>query len=89
MILDTFTFLCLFSFPYPYTGKKKIVAVVQWLSPVQLFATPWTVAGQAPLFVGFSREDYWSGLPCPSPGDLPDPGMEPGSPALAGKFFTV
>ena len=43
---------------------------------------PWTVARQAPLSVGFPRHEYWSGLPCPSPGDLPDPGIEPGSPAL-------
>ena len=47
---------------------------VQWLSRVQLFATPWTVAYQAPLSMGFSRQGYWSGLPFPSPGDLPDPG---------------
>ena len=45
-------------------------------------ATLWTVACQVPLFVGFSRQEYWSGLPFPSPGDLPDPGTEPGSPAL-------
>ena len=45
-------------------------------------ATPWTVAHQAPLSLGFSRQQYWSGLPFPSPGDLPDPGIEPGSPAL-------
>ena len=44
--------------------------------------TPWTVAYQAPLFIGFSREEYWSGLPFPSPGDLPDPGIEPRAPAL-------
>ena len=44
--------------------------------------TPWTVALQAPLFVGFSRQDYWSGLPCPPLGDLPDPGVEPRFPAL-------
>ena len=44
--------------------------------------TPWTVAHQVPLFMGFSRQEYWSGLPFPSPGDLPDPGVEPGSPAL-------
>ena len=44
--------------------------------------TPWTVAHQAPLSVGFSRQEYWSGLPFPSLGDLPDPGIEPGSPAL-------
>ena len=44
--------------------------------------TPWTVACQAPLPMGFSRQEYWSGLPFPSPGDLSDPGIEPGSPAL-------
>ena len=52
------------------------------LSPVWLFATPWTVAFQAPPSMGFSRQKCWSGLPFPSPGDLPDPGIEPGSPAL-------
>ena len=45
-------------------------------------ATPWTVPYQAPLSIGFSRQEYWSGLPFPSPGDNPDPGIEPGSPAL-------
>ena len=45
-------------------------------------ATPWTIARQALLPMGFSRQEYWSGLPCPSPGDLPNPGIEPGSPAL-------
>ena len=45
------------------------------------FATPWTVALQAPLSMGFPRQEYWSGLPFPSPGDLPDPGIEPRSPA--------
>ena len=49
---------------------------------LQLIATLWTVAYQAPLSVGFSRREYWSGVPLPSPGDLPDPGIEPGSPAL-------
>ena len=52
------------------------------LSHVRLFATPWTVAYQVPPSVGFSRQEYWSGLPFPSPGDLPNPGTEPGSPAL-------
>ena len=52
------------------------------LSRVRLFATPWTVADQAPPSMGFSRQECWSGLPFPSPGDLPDPGIEPGSPAL-------
>ena len=46
-------------------------------------------ACQAPLSMGFSRQEYWSGLPCPSPEDLPDPGIEPGSPTLAGGFFTT
>ena len=55
---------------------------VKLLSHVQLFATPWTVAYQAPLSMGFSRQEFWSGLPFPFPGDLPDPGLEPGSPAL-------
>ena len=55
---------------------------VHVLSHVQLFETPWTVARQAPLSMGFSRQEHWSGLPCPPPGDLPHPGNEPGSPAL-------
>ena len=62
------------------------------LSHVQLFATPWTVAHQAPLSVGFSRQEYWSGLPFPSPGDLLDPGIKSSSlasPALADEFFTT
>ena len=55
--------------------RKKVKS----LSHVQLFATPWTVAYQAPLFLGFSRQEYSSGFPFPSPGDLPNPGIEPGS----------
>ena len=55
---------------------------VKLLSHVRVFATPWMVAYQAPLSTGFSRPEYWSGLPFPSPGDLPNPGIEPGSPAL-------
>ena len=50
---------------------------------------PWTVVGQAPLSMGFSRQEYWSGLPCPPPEDLPNLGFEPVSPALAGGFFTT
>ena len=61
---------------------------VKLLSRVRLFATPWTVAYQAPLSMGFSRQEYWSGLPFPSPGDLPDPGIEPGSPALQADALT-
>ena len=59
------------------------------LSCVQLFATLWTMALQAPLSLKFFRQEYWSGLPFPTPGDLPDPGIEPASPALAGKSFTT
>ena len=55
---------------------------VKSLGRVCLFATPWTVAHQAPLSMGFSRQEYWSGLPFPSPGDLPNPGIKPRSPAL-------
>ena len=58
------------------------VCVCVCVSHVRLFVTPWTVAGQAPLSVGFSRQEYWSGLPFPSSGDLSDPGIEAGSPAL-------
>ena len=54
---------------------------VKSLSRVRLFATPWTVAYQAPPSMGFSRQEFWSGLPFPSPRDLPNPGIEPGSPA--------
>ena len=49
---------------------------------ILLFAIPWTVACQAPLSMGFSRQEYWSGLPCPPPGDLLNPGIEPRSPTL-------
>ena len=61
---------------------EKLYVKVKSLSCVRLFMTPWTVAYQAPPFMGFSRQGYWSGLPFPSPGDLPDPGITPGSPAL-------
>ena len=66
--------------------------VLSCLSHVRLFATPETVAHQAPLSMGFSRQEYCSGLPCPPPRDLPDPGIEPASlmsPALADGFFTT
>ena len=61
-------------------------------SHFRVFLTPWTVARQAPLSMGFSRQEYWSGLLCPPPGDLPDPGIEPVSlmtPSLASGFFTT
>ena len=61
---------------------------VKSLSRVRLFATLWTVAQQAPLSMGFSRQEYWSGLPFPSPGDLPNPGIEPRSPTLQADALT-
>ena len=61
---------------------------VKLLSHVRLFATPWTVAHWAPPSMGFSRQEYWSGLPFPSPGDLPDPGIDPGSLALEADALT-
>ena len=62
---------------YVYTSEP-----VKLLSRVSLFATPWTVAYQAPPFMEFSSQEYWSGLPFPSQGDLPNPGIEPRSPTL-------
>ena len=62
--------------------------IVKSLSRVRLFATPWTIAHQAPPSMGFSRQEYWSGLPFPSPGDLPDPGIKPRSPALQADTLT-
>ena len=71
---------------------SQFFVAVQWLSHVQLFATLWAIAPQAPLSMGFPRQEYWSGVPFPSPGDLPDPRIEPtslASPALAGGCFTT
>ena len=65
-----------------WTIKKAVKAKAKLLSCARLFATPWTVAYQAPQSMGFSRQEYWSGVPFPSPGDLPDPGIEPGSRTL-------
>ena len=66
--------------------------VLSHFSHVRLFVILWTVAQQDPLFMGFSRQEFWSGLPCPPPRDLPNPGIEPvslKSPALAGGFLTT
>ena len=73
-------------------GAVPLCACAKSQGPVQLFATPWTVAHQAPLSMGFSMQEYWSGLLWPLPGDLPNPGIKPmslKSPALAGGLFTV
>ena len=66
----------------------KVKVKVKSLSRIQLFATPWTVTHQAPPSMGFSRQEYWNGLPFPSPGDLPDPGIEPRSPTLQADIVT-
>ena len=68
------------------------MCVLSHFSCVQLFTTPWTAACQATLSMGFSRQEYWSELPFPTPRDLPNPGIEPVSlvsPVLAGRFFTI
>ena len=65
-----------------YVSYSKVKVKVKSLSYVWLFVTPWTVAYQAPQSMGFSRQEYWSGVPFPSPGDLPNPGIQPGSPSL-------
>ena len=69
-----------------------LMCVLSRFSHVQLFATVLIVACQAPMSLGFSRQEYWKGLPCPPPRNLPDPGIEPESfmsPALAGGFFST
>ena len=74
---------------YPTTATNIIMSEwVKSLSRVRLFATPWTVAYQAPPSMEFSRQEYWSGLPFPSPGDLPDPGIKPRSPAFQADALT-
>ena len=70
------------AFPILELSILKSPYKVESLNCVRLFETPWTVAYRAPPSMGFSRQDYWSGLPFPSPGDLPNPGIEPGSPSL-------
>ena len=73
-------------------SKTLHVCVLSHFCHVRLFATRWTVARKAPMSMGFSRQEYWSGLPCPPPGDLPDPGIEltsAASPALTAGFFTT
>ena len=75
-----------------FTMKKQLYIGVCTLSYVQLFMTPWTVAFQAPLSMEFSRQEEWNGLPFPTPGNLPNPGIELASlvsPVLASRFFTT
>ena len=78
--------------PQPLSLHCACARVLSRFSCVRLLVTLWTVAFQASLSVGFSRQEHWSGLSCPPPGDLPNPGTEPASlmsPALAGRFFTA
>ena len=78
--------------PKPGAFSLSVFLKARLLSRVRLLVTQWTAALQPPLSMGFSRQEHWSGLPCPPPGDLPDPGIEPTSllsPALAGMFFTT
>ena len=74
--------------PNPAAGHNISISEVKLLSHVRLFVTPWTVAYQASPSMQFSRQEYWSGLPFPSPGDLPSPGIEPGSPTLEADALT-
>ena len=67
---------------------SEVTVKVKLLSHIRLFATLWTVSYQASLSMGFSKQEYWSGLPFPSPGDLPDPGIEPESPTLEAGALT-
>ena len=67
----------------------QVYKSVKSLSHVGLFAIPWTIAHQTPLSMGFPRQEYWSGLQFPSPGDPPDPEIKPGSPASQTDFFTI
>ena len=69
-------------------NEFKVKVKVKSFSGVRLFVTPWIVAHQAPPSMGFSRQEYWGGLPLPSPGDLPDPGIEPRSPGLEADALT-
>ena len=90
--MSPFLSLLILRFMYGFVYLMCARACAQSLSHVRLFVTPWTVAGQAPLSMGFSRREYWNGLPFSSPRDLPDPGIKPASvlsPALAGRFFTI
>ena len=75
-----------------FVKNQRYACMLSCFSHVRFYVTPWTVALQVPLSMGFSQQEDWSGLPFPPAGDLPDPGIEPASltsPALAGGFFTT
>ena len=75
--------------PKPMNNPYQVVVVLESLRSVRPFATPWTIAHQAPLSMGFPRQEYWSGLPFPSPGALPNSGIAPVSSALADGFYAT
>ena len=81
-----------FCWSFPWELEVCMCAVLNHFTHLRRFVTPWTIACQTPLSIGFSRQEYWSGLPCPPPGALPNPGTKASSlksPALAGGFFTT
>ena len=94
-VFNTYAFSCplwMSAQLWPWVCFPSLCVCAQSLSHVLLFVIPWTKAHQAPLPMGFSLQEYWRGLPFSPPGDLPDPGIEPmspASPALAGGFFTT
>ena len=75
--------------PLRLLTNNKFETIKHHMCEYLCFVTLWTVTYQAPLSMGFSRQEYWSGLPFPSPGDLPNPGIKPASPASAGRFLTT
>ena len=77
-----YAYVCIYIYTY-------ICAVPIYSVMSDSFVTSWIVAHQVPLSMGFSKQEYWSGLPFPSPGDLLNPGIKPSSPTLAGRFFTT
>ena len=81
--------MCMGQLTALFHSLNQTVVKVMSLSHVQLFVTLWTVTYKAPLSMGFSRQEYWSGLPFPSPGDLPDPGIKPQISCIAGRCFTI
>ena len=91
-LLTIFASSSVFIDKHPVAEHCAVLCCAKLLHRDQLFRTLWTVTCQASLSMRFSRQEHWSGLPCPPPGDLPDPGMEPASltsPALASVFFTT
>ena len=87
--LITFPHIPLMNWCLSWSHIKNIFAMYVLIVVVWRFTIPWTVTLQAPLSMAFPRQEYWSGLPPPSPGDLPHPGIEPTSPALVGRFLTA